>query len=174
MLLTLGTGIGGGIISHGRVLHGCVGMAGELGHMTVFPTAIRAGAVTSGASEARVGYGGGRDGAHAWPRRDHNVGWSVRSRGGRQRSREDDLSRDGRSARDCARQPDQHLQLPAVPDQRRSDRLMGSLCTCNDGAIALRSFTYRNSGTRIEKAILGSEAGLYGAAYLPFLTQTLD
>ena len=40
--------------------------------------------------------------------------------------------------------------------------------------VALRSFTYRNSSTRIEKAILGSEAGLYGAAYLPFLTQHLD
>ena len=35
VLLTLGTGIGGGIISGGRVLHGHVGMAGELGHMTV-------------------------------------------------------------------------------------------------------------------------------------------
>ena len=37
VLLTLGTGIGGGIISHGRVLHGFVGMAGELGHLTVVP-----------------------------------------------------------------------------------------------------------------------------------------
>ncbi len=37
ILLTLGTGIGGGIISNGRVLHGCVGMAGEFGHMTVYP-----------------------------------------------------------------------------------------------------------------------------------------
>ena len=37
VLLTLGTGIGGGIISGGRVLHGFVGMAGELGHITVIP-----------------------------------------------------------------------------------------------------------------------------------------
>jgi len=35
VLLTLGTGIGGGIISKGRVLHGFVGMAGEIGHMTI-------------------------------------------------------------------------------------------------------------------------------------------
>ena len=35
VLLTLGTGIGGGIISGGRVMRGFVGMAGELGHMTV-------------------------------------------------------------------------------------------------------------------------------------------
>jgi len=32
----------------------------------------------------------------------------------------------------------------------------------------LRSFTFRNSDTKIEKAILGNEAGLYGAGYLPF------
>jgi glucokinase len=32
-----------------------------------------------------------------------------------------------------------------------------------------RSFTFRNSRTRIEKAVLGNEAGLIGAAYLPFL-----
>ena len=37
ILLTLGTGIGGGIVSNGKVLHGSTGMAGELGHMTVFP-----------------------------------------------------------------------------------------------------------------------------------------
>jgi glucokinase len=31
-----------------------------------------------------------------------------------------------------------------------------------------RSFTYRSAPTRIEPAKLGNEAGLYGAAYLPF------
>jgi glucokinase len=33
--------------------------------------------------------------------------------------------------------------------------------------VQRRSFTFRNAPTRIEKAILGNEAGLYGAAYLP-------
>jgi glucokinase len=31
-----------------------------------------------------------------------------------------------------------------------------------------RSFTFRTTDTRIEKATLGNEAGLYGAAFLPF------
>jgi glucokinase len=33
--------------------------------------------------------------------------------------------------------------------------------------VRKRSFVYRASEPRIEKAILGNEAGLYGAAYLP-------
>ena len=37
VLLTLGTGVGGGIISGGHILRGFVGMAGELGHITVVP-----------------------------------------------------------------------------------------------------------------------------------------
>ncbi|WP_408006760.1 ROK family glucokinase [Pseudalkalibacillus sp. A8] len=32
--ITLGTGIGGGIISNGTILHGANGMAGEIGHIT--------------------------------------------------------------------------------------------------------------------------------------------
>src|SRR5258708_13824529 len=37
VLLTLGTGIGGGIISGGKVLRGALGMAGGVGHLTVGP-----------------------------------------------------------------------------------------------------------------------------------------
>ncbi len=35
--LTLGTGLGSGIISHGSLLTGAHGMAGEIGHINVFP-----------------------------------------------------------------------------------------------------------------------------------------
>jgi glucokinase len=36
-MLTLGTGVGGGFVVNGRPWHGVLGMAGELGHMTVIP-----------------------------------------------------------------------------------------------------------------------------------------
>ncbi len=36
-MLTLGTGVGGGIVLKGRIWHGMTGMAGEFGHMTVEP-----------------------------------------------------------------------------------------------------------------------------------------
>jgi glucokinase len=36
-MLTLGTGVGGAFVFHGLPWHGTIGMAGELGHLTVFP-----------------------------------------------------------------------------------------------------------------------------------------
>lgn len=36
-MITLGTGVGGGIILNGKIWHGMRGMAGELGHVTVYP-----------------------------------------------------------------------------------------------------------------------------------------
>lgn len=39
-MLTLGTGVGGGLVVQGRPWHGVMGMAGELGHMTVLPDGV--------------------------------------------------------------------------------------------------------------------------------------
>lgn len=36
-MITLGTGVGGGIIAEGHLLHGSTGAAGEIGHITVDP-----------------------------------------------------------------------------------------------------------------------------------------
>ena len=35
VFMTLGTGVGGGIVAEGKLLHGVAGAAGELGHITV-------------------------------------------------------------------------------------------------------------------------------------------
>ena len=35
LCITLGTGVGGGVIANGDILHGVNGAAGEIGHMTV-------------------------------------------------------------------------------------------------------------------------------------------
>src|SRR5262245_54366426 len=51
VLLTLGTGIGGGMIVDGRILHGALGMAGELGHMTVSPNGNPCGCGNRGCLE---------------------------------------------------------------------------------------------------------------------------
>lgn len=51
ILLTLGTGIGGGIICDGKVVHGYLGMAAELGHITVDLNGIPCGCGNTGCLE---------------------------------------------------------------------------------------------------------------------------
>ena len=69
VLVTLGTGIGGGIILDGRVFHGAYGFAGEIGHMVVDPNGPPCPCGNRGCWE-RYASGGGlgrlaREAAHA-------------------------------------------------------------------------------------------------------------
>jgi glucokinase len=50
-ILTLGTGVGGGLILGGRVWHGMTGMAGEFGHITIEPAGVRCGCGNRGCLE---------------------------------------------------------------------------------------------------------------------------
>jgi glucokinase len=52
ILVTLGTGVGGGVISHGVLLRGARGTGGELGHITVQPAGPRCGCGNRGCLEA--------------------------------------------------------------------------------------------------------------------------
>jgi len=51
-ILTLGTGVGGGLVLGRRIWHGMTGMAGEFGHMTVEPDGPRCGCGNHGCLEA--------------------------------------------------------------------------------------------------------------------------
>lgn len=50
--ITLGTGVGGGIILDGKLLHGASGMAGEVGHMTIVKDGIMCTCGNRGCLEA--------------------------------------------------------------------------------------------------------------------------
>ena len=50
-MLTLGTGVGGGMILNGRIWHGMTGMAGELGHTTVHADGVQCGCGSRGCIE---------------------------------------------------------------------------------------------------------------------------
>ncbi len=50
-MLTLGTGIGNGIILHGTIWHGTTGMAGEAGHLTIWPDGPECGCGNKGCLE---------------------------------------------------------------------------------------------------------------------------
>ena len=51
ILLTLGTGVGGGIVLNKQIWHGADGMAGELGHMTIIPDGRKCGCGNTGCLE---------------------------------------------------------------------------------------------------------------------------
>jgi len=51
ILLTLGTGVGGGIILNKQIWHGADGMAGEVGHMTIIPDGRKCGCGNVGCLE---------------------------------------------------------------------------------------------------------------------------
>jgi len=172
VLLTLGTGVGGGIITGGRVLQGCLGMAGELGHMTVVPDGNPCGCGNQGCLEK------------------HASATSITAMA--------DMMHLGAnlSARDVY-----DLALAGNEKARHIFVIMGRtlgialaslvnifnfpLYLLSGGVLAAwdlfappmldevrrRSFAYRITQTRIEKATLGNEAGLYGAAYLPWVGQ---
>jgi glucokinase len=55
ILMTLGTGVGGAILVNGRVLRGCLGRAGHLGHMTVDALGSRDIVGTPGSLEDAIG-----------------------------------------------------------------------------------------------------------------------
>jgi len=50
--LTLGTGIGGGVITHGVLLRGSTGIGAELGHMNIMPNGPKCGCGARGCLEA--------------------------------------------------------------------------------------------------------------------------
>ncbi len=56
VFITVGTGLGGGIVTDGRLLHGAFGIAGEIGHIRLVPDGHRCGCGNRGCWEA---YGSG-------------------------------------------------------------------------------------------------------------------
>ena len=55
VFITLGTGVGGGVITHGVLLRGDQGAGGELGHVTLDPTGPRGGDLEALASGTAIG-----------------------------------------------------------------------------------------------------------------------
>lgn len=172
ILFTLGTGIGGGIIIDGKIFHGFLGMAGEFGHMTIFPDGNPCGCGNCGCLEKHASAT-----AIAAMGRMMHFGGDVTS------ARVHELALEG----------NERAKLIFESVGRALGIAIASLINIFNFPLYLlsggplpawdffapsmfaevnkRSFTFARTGTRIEKAILCSEAGLYGAAYLPFQHQ---
>ena len=183
VLVTLGTGIGGGIISGGKIMHGYLGMAGEIGHVTVEPNSgMLCGCGNYGCLEvhssatavARMG----NDVIHA--RRSDLLAELKEKNGGRMTSQ---LVHEAAQAGD--HEAKRVYTRMGVALGRGMATLIdifnfplyllagGVLAAWDLFAPAMfdeiehRSVTFRQSDTRVEKATLGNQAGLYGAAFLP-------
>jgi glucokinase len=169
VLLTLGTGIGGGIISGGRILHGAQGMAAELGHMTVSPNGYPCGCGNRGCVEKHASAT-----AIAAMGRLMNLGASLTA---------EDVYNFAIAGNDRALAIFRSMgEALGIALASLVNIFNFPLYLLSGGPIPAwqffapsmlaeverRSFTYRSAPTRIEPAKLGNEAGLYGAAYLPF------
>jgi len=175
VLLTLGTGIGGGIISGGRVIRGHLGMAGELGHISVVPNGNPCGCGSRGCVEKHAS--GTAVTAMA---RLMKLGDALTAEQVYELAHRPDAT--GVKARQiwCAMGDALGSALAMLintfnfPLYLLSGGLLpaweffGDAMMC---AVEQRSATYRLSKatTRIEPATLGNEAGLYGAACLPWI-----
>jgi glucokinase len=169
-LLTLGTGIGGGIIVGGKILRGHLGMAGEFGHMTSIPTGNPCGCGNTGCLEKHasataisamarlIGLGADLTSEQVY---QLAVGGDSRAKAVF-RSMGEAL---GIALADLVNIFNFPLYLLSGGPLPAWEFFAPPMMT----EVERRSFTYRNSPTRIERATLGNEAGLYGAAYLPFL-----
>jgi glucokinase len=167
VLLTLGTGIGGGIISGGKVLHGFLGMAGELGHMTVVPNGNPCGCGNQGCLEkhaSATAIAGMARMVHLGPNPTSEDVFKLAVAG-------DEKARVifevmGRALGVALATLINIFNFPLFLLSGGALPAWDYFAPAMFDEVRQRSFTFRNTKTRIEKAILGNEAGLFGAAYL--------
>ena len=169
VLMTLGTGIGGGIIIGGRVLHGHLGMAAELGHVTVVPNGYPCGCGNVGCGEKYASAT-----AVAAMGQLLNLGSGLAAEdlfklaaGGNERAKMIFRSMGTTLGTALANL----INIFNFPLYLLGGGLLGAWDQFEPAMIEeveRRSFTFRSHPPRIERATLGADAGLYGAAYLPF------
>lgn len=169
VLLTLGTGIGGGIICQGRVLYGALGMAGELGHITVVPNGNPCGCGNNGCLEKHASATAIIAMARLMGLGDNLTAEDVYhlAMKGNPRAHEIFVSM-GRYLGIALATLINAFNFPLY---LLSGGVLGAwnlFAPPMIDEVKKRSYTFRATNTRVEKAVLGSEAGLYGAAYLPW------
>jgi glucokinase len=170
VLFTLGTGIGGGIITGGKVLHGFLGMAGELGHLTVVPNGIPCGCGNQGCVEKHASATAVTSMARTLGLGENLSSKEVYELGMKGNERALTIFRCMGEALGIALAT--VVNTFNFPLYLLSGGVLGAwdlFAPVMLEEARRRSFTLRTTNTRVEKAILGDEAGLYGAAYLPWV-----
>lgn len=195
-MLTLGTGVGGGIVLGGRLWHGMNGMAGELGHSTVVPDGHPCGCGSHGCLEqyasataivrmAREAIAKGMSNALATASRNDvefssKVVYQLAIQG--DHAAQEIFNTVGRSLGIAVGTFVNALNLPMYVIGGGVVSAWDAFSPTMFEELRVRSFIYRITApeavkpgekrTIITRALLGSDAGLYGAARLPMLTAT--
>lgn len=167
VMLNLGTGIGGGIVSGGKVLRGFAGMAAEVGHITVVPNGNPCGCGNSGCLEKHASATAITGMARMMHLGANPTALEVYEMA---------MAGDDRAKMifDCVGNAlgialATLINLFNFPLYLLGGGVLAAWDLFAPGMLAeirRRSFTYRNTETRIEPAVLGNQAGLFGAAYL--------
>jgi glucokinase len=175
ILLTLGTGIGGGIVIDGKVLHGAYGMAGEFGHMTVIPEGNPCGCGNRGCLEKHASAS-----AIAAMASMMHFGHEVTSEQvyemaveGNERAKMVFESM-GRALGIAIANLIHIFNFPLYLISGGPLPAWKFFAPAMLAEVNSRSFVFGRTATRIEKALLAGDAGLYGAAYLPFQRDAAD
>lgn len=186
VLLTLGTGVGGGIISEGHIVHGVDGMAGEIGHITVDPNSPwQCGCGNYGCLESDASGTGIVRKAEAAIRegRSELLAALTQSEGGLTPLLLARAAGEGDAAakrifeemgRSLGRGLASLINVFNFPLYLIAGGVLASwdlFAPALFEEVEIRSVTYRNTETRIERARLGAKAGIFGAARLPFQAQ---
>jgi len=169
VMLTLGSGVGGGIISNGKVLRGYLGMAGEFGHITVVPNGNPCGCGNRGCVEKHASAT-----AITAMARLLGLGDAMSSK---------EVYELALAGNEKARTIFESVgEILGITLALLINSFNFPLYLVAGGVIAAwdlfaptmvaetrrRSFAFRTTDTRIERAQLGNQAGLYGAAFLPW------
>ncbi len=168
VMFTLGTGIGGGIIHRGRIVHGFVGMAGEIGHITVASGGNPCGCGNHGCLEKHASATAVEGMAYMMSLGDDLTSLDVFEMAelGNENARRV-FERMGIALGVAVATVVNLLNFPLYLLSGGMLPAWKYFAPAMFSEVEKRSFSYRHTDTRIEKAVLGNEAGLYGAAYLP-------
>ena len=167
VLITLGTGIGGGIISNGKVLHGYLGMAGEIGHITIVPNGNPCGCGNQGCLEkhaSATAITGMAKMMHLGADLSSEDVYKMAIQGDEKAIMIFDIV--GRSLGTALAMLINIFNFPLYLLSGGPLPAWDQFAPAMLAETRRRSFAFRKTDTRIEKATLGNEAGLFGAAHL--------
>lgn len=179
-LLTLGTGVGGGLVLDGKIWRGFLGMAGEVGHIPVAGNGVQCGCGSAGCLETEAS-------ASAIVRKAKELLLSGSSRALAAAAKDGSAltaelvyqtAKSGDTAcqeifRSCGRHLGiglailvNTLNLPLYVIGGGVAESWPLFSPALFEELTRRSYIFQEGSTRVERAQLGADAGLYGAAYL--------